>query len=177
MKKNVRRLLALCLTLGLMLSMAVVVSAASKTFTYEGTSYTAVLTKDPSVKTVTYTIAGSNRVEHISDGVDTPMYGPGTGFSFTLNARNVPTGSFYAPYISDLMSQVNLKKTFTATWNGYNGYHYVEPYKPSGTYQWAVKMYYYDANWEVRTGDRIPYGGRISMAPEGIWAYDSVRVG
>ena len=143
MKKNVRRLLALCLALGLMLSMAVVASAASKTFTHGETSYTAVLTKDPSVKTVTHMIPGSTRVEHISDGVDTPMYGPGASFSFKLDAQNVPTGSFYAPYISDLMSQINLKKTYTATWNGINNYLYVEPYKPSGTYQWAVKMYYY----------------------------------
>ena len=173
MKKNVRRWLALCLALALVFSLFVVASAATKTFTYGGMSYTASLTKTSGSKTVKYILIGSNQVQHISGGVDTPMYGPGVDFTYRLDAQNLPSGTFYASYVTSLLSQEGLRTSYTASWDG-DVWHHVEPDKPSGTYRWAVKIYYYDTSWEVRTDNQILYGGTINKAPEGIWAYDAV---
>lgn len=177
MKKNNRRWLALALALVLVCSMAVVASAASTTFDYNGRNCTATLTKSSSRNDATVKISGANQVEHVSGGVDTPMYGPGVGGTVSWSAQNKPTDSSYEFQVLGLLVYEGLKRIYSVSLPGTSLWHYVEPDKPSGTYQWAIRFYAYNAPWEVSYNNQILHYGTITKAPTGTWAYDAVRVG
>ena len=175
MKKTTRRVLSLCLAIVLIMSLAIVASAASSaSVTFSG--YTAYLYKGSSKNYVTKKIPGANCVEHVSRGVDTQLSGNNYHFSLTQTASNLPTESTYASQVIGLLDDVGLMQSYTLTETIREDF-YIEPDRPSGIYQWAVRFATYNASWDLYLGNAILEYGTISNAPTGQWAYDVVRVG
>ena len=175
MKKNVRRWLALCLALVLVLSMAVMASAASMTFTQGG---------------VTYTIAAyrSNRND-IKTKVDSTghphFYGNPTGvwLSGTYSARREAgiggNIGVYVDYLHNVMNSEGIMDEYTANYQTNGEWIYMDPDLATGTYYLKMKLKCYNGTWTLSEGISLASagaevtssGGSITSAPTGEWEF------
>ena len=178
MKKNIRRLLALALTLALMFSLAVVASAASKTITFEGGRYIVNASKG-TLTEKGIQIENALRFQHTYGNV-TPVLDP-RDYSVTYSAS---VTSDFSSHILSLLPSLGLKQSHTESGETGNIFYYAEVYDATGTYCLGVVFEGYTVPWSVlldmpsTTGATYPDEfGTISCAPTGNCWIEPVKVG
>ena len=177
MKKNNRRWLALCLALALVFSLVVVASAASNTFTYDGGSYTATVTKGTS-NDKKVVIPNATPFEHTYGNITPHM--DNRDFNITHSAS---VFSPFASQIYNLLGEVGLQRSCTANDSTGNIYYYAEVYDATGTYKLGIRFKCYRAAWSVllempsATGTTYPDSSdTIDNAPDGPWYIEPIKV-
>ena len=178
MKKNIRRVLSICLAVVLMLSMAVIASAASKTVTFEGGRYIVNASKG-TITAKKKPMPNALRFEHTYGNV-TPIL---DNRNFTVT-HSVTVSSDFSSHILSLLPSLGLKQSQVASGSTDNICYYAEGDDATGTYCLGVRFEGYTVPWSVlldmpsATGATYPDEfGTISCVPTGIWRIEPVKVG
>lgn len=162
MKKSVRRILALCLVVALLLPAATAVSAASKMITKNGKTYMLYLNK--LWRSDVFLSRNTTSEQHTSGNV-TPMYWGGViVFEYHMDVDPIPI--YYQNDIEQLMMQENLIYAAGDSSGIYYDYqwYYVEPDQPSGTYWLDVRVHCYRAEWSLSEDLTINSNGAATRA-------------
>ena len=179
MKKNIRRVLSICLAVVLMLSMAVIASAASKTITFEGGRYIVNVTRG-SRNNVNKAISASPIKAHTYGNL-TGFYG-GLSYNFTCSAT--PVTSPFASHILSLYGDANLLQSISISGTVPNTWYYTDRSDASGNYQLGISFTCFDAEWSVlldmpsTIAPSYPDSwGTAYHAPTSEWKIKPVKVG
>ena len=159
--KTTRRFLALVFVLALMVQVALPASAASKTWTSGGVSYTGVVTKSGST-TRLVAIPGTNTT-HGGNGTQTVIAVNGYKTMTCTQSFNFP--SQFQSQLKPLANSEGMVESLTAN-RTYAGETAIVPATAaSGTYAAAVTFTGYKGSWNVSGNDGSAMSGNIVIAP------------
>ena len=177
MKKNIRRVLSICLAVVLMLSMAVVASAASVYYNYDGGLYKITVTKG-SRNDFVKVIPGATSFEHTYGNVTPHMDNRAYSETIRIGVPNI-----FTTQVLVLLDREGLRSSCTAEGNTGNIYYYAEVYDATGTYKLGVRIEAYRATWAIEldtpssTGTNYPSSsGSYEQAPTGRWFIEPMKV-